>query len=387
MAETYTREALNGGDANLWATFEQAQNHIALGLITSRLYISVGALYISKGKVGIDNGSTKGVIDISADKSISVVGLTASCWAKIEIAITAGVPVFTILSIAGETNPAVLPASFTAAYDGVKGAFYIVGTLRCPGLVFINAAGVPTGILNQIGAMNGYSGYAVSNDAYVSPLEFLFVASDFGANAGLRDIITVSSAFTIPSTPRPKTIIITTAAASFAGNVPAASLNLGVRLRFEKTDTGAGICTITRAGADTFSGATAFPLRNQYDFIEIESDGTNWHVIDSMSTLDGATNINKNTVQTLAHGLGVRPRRLPWFLVCISAEYNYSVGDEVSASPQDIATRYWGVCADATNIITNTESTSSIAVLDKTTAGTGRIITENKWKFRFRYSI
>jgi hypothetical protein len=165
MAFTQTRKSLIGGDLNTWGAFQQGMDKLHIGANTIEAYISAGALYLSAGMLGIYDGSQDWNVSNSAAAGISVAGLTVSCWAQLEISVVAGVPAIAITSIGGATNPASLPASFTGAYDGTKGGFYITGTKRCHSLIWINAAGVPEGVINTIGGHDGYVGYAQSDDA------------------------------------------------------------------------------------------------------------------------------------------------------------------------------------------------------------------------------
>jgi hypothetical protein len=75
MAEIATRQALAGGDAGAWASFEQTANHLAIGANTREAYITAGVLYLGKGMLGIYDGSQYWNV---ADAAISLAGLTAS---------------------------------------------------------------------------------------------------------------------------------------------------------------------------------------------------------------------------------------------------------------------------------------------------------------------
>jgi hypothetical protein len=92
-----------------------------------------------------------------------------------------------------------------------------------------------------------------------------------------------------------------------------------------------------------------------------------------------------NQVQTLAHGLGVRPKYVQVSIVCISADDGYSVDDEVFqfSNYSESTGRRWAVAADATNFITIIENSGAFLVMAK--GGGVGTITMNKWKFRIRY--
>ncbi len=387
MAKTYYPEPVVGGDLAIWGPKEQRQNHVAIGLNTAKVYLDGGTLYLSDGQIGLNYSSSGyGIIINDAAASISVAALTASLWAKVELSQNAGTVVTEITSILGASDPATLP---TWTYDPVKGGHYITATKRAVALVWINAAGAVEGIVNEIGGVDGYTGYSTSDDANDWIYEHTKINYSYAQKIlNPTTVFDVSALFTVETSLRDKIYNITTAAGNFAGNIPAAANNKDVLLTLVKIDSGSGYCTITPNGAETFDGHTTIRLLQQWCKLTLKSDGTRWHVIrwPKPIIIDSAV-LAVNQLQNLAHNLGERPTYIQWSLLCDSAEYNYSVGDEIFSWIQDAAARYWGVCADATNIITNTEAGSAMVVLDKTVAGTGRVITMNKWKIRIRCAV
>ncbi len=49
--------------------------------------------------------------------------------------------------------------------------------------------------------------------------------------------------------------------------------------RIKKTDSGGNAVTVDGSGAETIDGATTNVLSSQYDVIEIQCDGSNWHIL------------------------------------------------------------------------------------------------------------
>jgi len=383
---TFTRRPTPGGDSGIWDQFQLPQDYISLSLLTTYLYSNAGALTLSKGNIGLDDGSQAGVVIVDTVTTISLVGLTASCWARIEVSRSGTTPTIAITSIAGETNPAALPASFTGGIDAAKGGFYISSMKRVLGLAWINAAGALTGIINcQTGII--YSGYSVSDDAGVMPYYFQSnKTADLFAAINTRTTSPQTAAFTANPVGADTFFPVTTGASSFNSTVPAASANMnGKKIRIQKVDAGAGIVTAIRSGADTWLGATAFPMRVAGDFIELWCDGTAWRVIDSLSTITSAA-LAINQIQTLAHGMAARPRKLVWSLLCLSIEASWAVSDEIFTFPTYVSNRGYVVTADATNVITISEATNAFAILDKSTDAI-TIITMAKWAWRIRYSL
>jgi hypothetical protein len=164
MAYTATREAIDGGDLDTWAQYQQAHDRLSIGLCTADLFISGGAAYMRKGKIGLYNGTTRYVIDNSADASISVAGLTASRWAQVEVSVVAGAVVVEVASMGSEVERLVTPSTFLAAYDGSKGGHYLSTTKRCIGLLWVDSTGAVANIINPVANERAWSLYYPEHD-------------------------------------------------------------------------------------------------------------------------------------------------------------------------------------------------------------------------------
>jgi hypothetical protein len=200
-------------------------------------------------------------------------------WAKIELSVAAGVVVTDITSLAGETNPAALPASFTGAYDGTKGGHYITPTKRCVGLVWINAAGAVAGIVNAIGGCDGYSGYATSNNANLVIYPFLKLDYVYAAYATPRRQWKTAN-YTIYNPPNDIIINIT---GGRTLTLPDATLNTGIACTIIKSDDNQWwVKIIAVAGtitSKTGAAATTTWIRRYLDSVTFVSDGTNWYAV------------------------------------------------------------------------------------------------------------
>ena len=221
-----------------------------------------------------------------------------------------------------------------------------------------------------------------SGDLYFSGKYFTDYLDPYDLNNITRKIVAVSGVYTMADLPGNNIYAITTGAGSFAFNTPDPTKNIDLEILAYKADTGAGICTATPNGADTYMGATAFPLRKYGDKIHLKSDGTNWYVLDSLSTLDSIALTAAATINT-AHETGVMPRHNETTLVCVDADANFAADDET--------TPLWGatsheqtIAKDATNIIVNMLGLPRI--LNKTTHAAINCTTD-KWKYRHRISI
>lgn len=161
MANSFFRKAIIGADDNNWAIYNDAFNLNAIGDYSCYLFNDSGILKISKGRVGINNGSVVGVSDIDTITTVSIAGITNSTWAKIEMSVSGSAVTFSSLDISSENDPASFPSVMATAYNGEKQGYYIDSTKRVIGLIWKNSSGVLDGIVNVRGADEGYIGYSV----------------------------------------------------------------------------------------------------------------------------------------------------------------------------------------------------------------------------------
>jgi len=95
---------------------------------------------------------------------------------------------------------------------------------------------------------------------------------------------------------------------------------------------------------------------------------------------------------TLAHGLGVKPKMIEFTLICQSAEFNFSVGDEIFCGPAggvvggtsgNPATGI-AVKADATNLTLRFGSGTNVFQMQNFTSGVIQVLTNANWKLQVR---
>jgi len=278
MSDIATRQALNGGDADVWAPFEQAQNHLAIGSHTRYLYLLGGALYLSAGMSGLYDGSQYYNISNAAARSLNIASLTASLWATVELSVVAGNVVTTLTSLLGFNNPAVIPTTFTGAYDPTKGGHYITGTKRCVALLWINAAGQVAGIVNAVGGVNGYSGYSTSDNASLVNYPWFQIDTSFTIPQSATTVWKTAN-YTIPNQAADITVYCT---GGRTVTLPSAVLNAYVSCRVIKSDDNAWWVNIASVAGTLSSregnGVTQATIRRVNDEITFVSDGSNWYV-------------------------------------------------------------------------------------------------------------
>lgn len=296
MSDIATRQAIIGGDNDVWGPFEQAANHLAIGANTRKLYLDGSDLKISEGMIGLYNGSQYYNISNSAARIISIAALTVSLWAKIELSVVAGVVTTDISSIGGENDPSVLPTSFTGSYDAAKGGYYETGTKRIVGLVWINAAGAVEGIVNTIGGGDSFAGYSTSDDT----LDILYAwerqaGYDFEAFApGDTRVLQVSTTGNLPNG---TTMVLATAGANgIRLRLPDPTLNRGHQIEVSHVDTGDGAVTVYPYAAENMSGLSYIFLTEPYQRIKLICDGTNWQILGGvLYWITGSRNTNDET--------------------------------------------------------------------------------------------
>jgi hypothetical protein len=148
MSNVFRRFPESGGDYNVGANYNQYQLESTLGLLTSQLYNDSGDLTLKVGRIGIDNGSSKGVAKIDTEEVIDLSGCSNENWIKIEMAVSGTAPVFTATDISGETIYDSIPSTFINAYDAEKNGYYITSTKRTIGIVYKDSEGVLLCIIN-----------------------------------------------------------------------------------------------------------------------------------------------------------------------------------------------------------------------------------------------
>ena len=113
-------------------------------------------------------------------------------------------------------------------------------------------------------------------------------------------------------------------------------------------------------------------------------DGTGWRTVQGYwRYFSGDQTITGGGSLTLAHGLGVRPKRCWGEFKCTTAELNYSVGDIIAYFDLDVGSVNNGVVMimDATNVGIRFGSSGTMSGLNKTT-GAGVNLTNASWRLR-----
>ena len=94
----------------------------------------------------------------------------------------------------------------------------------------------------------------------------------------LADVTTTSTAYTPNKTD--KTILADASSASFTVTLPAAAIvEAGKTYTIKRTNAGANTVIVDGNGSETIDGIASLRLNQRYDYLQLQSDGTNWMVI------------------------------------------------------------------------------------------------------------
>jgi hypothetical protein len=157
MADTFYREPTNHGDNNVYHDYVMLQLRCGgRGGLTMELYDSGGALYLSAGYAGIDDGVTKGTVERTVAAALSIAGVSAGTWCKVEVSVSGAAVTYAVSDIAGGTDESVIPAAVKAAYDYFKGGYYLTADKRLVGIAFKTAGGLLGRIINCESGKKGF---------------------------------------------------------------------------------------------------------------------------------------------------------------------------------------------------------------------------------------
>ena len=99
-----------------------------------------------------------------------------------------------------------------------------------------------------------------------------------------------SADYTVTDTDGIRTILMTTGASNRTVTLPTAADNTGRLLRIKKIDTGAGTCIIDGENSETIEGSTTQTLMYFGEWIDLQCDGTMWHIVGKMILCNDPSN-------------------------------------------------------------------------------------------------
>jgi len=92
------------------------------------------------------------------------------------------------------------------------------------------------------------------------------------------DVTTASAAYTLNK--EDKTILVDASSASFTVTLPGAAIvDAGKTYTIKRTNAGANTIIVAGNGSETIDGIASIRLNQRFDYLQLQSDGTNWMVI------------------------------------------------------------------------------------------------------------
>ena len=88
-----------------------------------------------------------------------------------------------------------------------------------------------------------------------------------------------SASYTVTDADGVSVVYVTTGSTDRTVTLPTAADNAGRVITIKKVDSGTGIVTVDGEGSETIDGLTTRVCYFQYDFMTVQCDGSNWHII------------------------------------------------------------------------------------------------------------
>jgi len=129
------------------------------------------------------------------------------------------------------------------------------------------------------GIVNGSVTLASNNSTLnvVCGLDSWWVISQLEVQSAF-DVITASAAYT--PNKEDKTILVDASSASFTVTLPSAAIvDAGKTYTIKRTNAGANTIIVAGNGSETIDGIASIRLNQRFDYLQLQSDGTNWMVI------------------------------------------------------------------------------------------------------------
>lgn len=168
---------------------------------------------------------------------------------------------------------------------------------------------------------------------------------------------TLSADKTLSADDDGKTLLLDASAADRTATLPLlADAPVGFSVTFVREDaTAANVGVVDGNGAETISGRADIRLVSQGDQVRVVKGASEWIAVDLRASFESSAQaITSSSNLTVAHKLGVRPRRWGISLKCKTADQGYAVGDEITVESEQstaaVSSRGVTLLADAINV-------------------------------------
>jgi hypothetical protein len=176
MADTFWREPINHSDSNVYHDYVMMQLRCGgRGALTAELYNNGGALNLSAGYIGIDDGVTKGTIERTAAGAISFAAITNSHWAKVEATVSGAIVTYTVTEMA-DADQWTIPATVKAAYNYLKVGYYIDADKRLIGIIYKTSGGTLGRIVNCESNRIGFKNISIIENNTAGTITLKYIA-------------------------------------------------------------------------------------------------------------------------------------------------------------------------------------------------------------------
>lgn len=160
----------------------------------------------------------------------------------------------------------------------------------------------------------------------------------------------------------------------------------GVAFFVKKIDSSSNAVVVAGDASHTIDGLTSVSLLSQGDFVEVVwlNGAEHYQIVRQRRRFQSAEQtITANAIHTVAHQLGVLPRKFGAVLRCKTAELGFAVGDEVTVGNYAGADTGFECLVDAGNAMVIAATTLSI-LRRNATIGASTGITAGNWRLVLR---
>jgi hypothetical protein len=228
------------------------------------------ATQVNQNFTDLINGSSDGT------KDYSIAALTCAGTATFNGAVTLGNGTGDDLTFTGYVASSFIPKT-NGAYDLGSStnswqALYLDDAATNGGAIYFDA-----------GSTEFIKALADGTDLTVGGFTGFNLAATAGTIAEIKTFalhdVAKSAAYTVTDSDGASIVYVTTSSTDRTITLPTASANAGRAITIKKVDSGTGKVTVDGEGAETIDGEASLDLLTQYDWVQVQCNGTAWFII------------------------------------------------------------------------------------------------------------